>query len=586
MVAGSVTPPRLDVTNEDLVRAHVHSVWLAETDQSLGNSLKDILDLSGNPPTLALYPEVQDKIDNPQAKKRAFTRAREVLDSLGPDLQTADWYSDGWLDEVLTQAPLRFDQTCERWRNLYRAALRQFDTQSAIMRDASRSQEDKNHAKRLFREANVQLDLLTDVKNVMQSDFYSYRYFASEGFLPGYSFPRLPISAFIPARRIKQKDEFLSRSRFLAISEFGPRSILYHEGSRYIINKVILPVGQGENEGAEPGNDTEHGLTREAKLCEACGYLHPMSDNAGPDMCEQCGAQLPAPMHKLFRMQNVSTKRRDRINSDEEERTRLGFEIVTAVRFAEQDGHLIKRTAELKHGDATLAKLSYGNSATIWRINRGWARRKNRDRHGFMLDMERGYWERSDQEESDQSDPMSPRKELVVPYVEDTRNCLLFEPSGKLDEPVLLSLMAALKNAIQVLYQLEDTELAAEILPSDKDPRMVLFYESAEGGAGVLRRFIDDKRAMARVAGEALSICHFNPETGEDQHRAPRDKENCEAACYNCLMSYHNQRVHRLLDRQLIKEDLIALATAQMELLVGKPRAEHLAHLMKQAAQA
>ena len=30
------------------------------------------------------------------------------------------------------------------------------------------------------------------------SDFYSYRYFASEGFLPGYSFPRLPLAAYIP----------------------------------------------------------------------------------------------------------------------------------------------------------------------------------------------------------------------------------------------------------------------------------------------------------------------------------------------------------------------------------------------------
>ena len=32
----------------------------------------------------------------------------------------------------------------------------------------------------------------------LQSDFYSYRYLASEGFLPGYSFPRLPLAAYIP----------------------------------------------------------------------------------------------------------------------------------------------------------------------------------------------------------------------------------------------------------------------------------------------------------------------------------------------------------------------------------------------------
>ena len=40
MVAGSVTPPRLDLSNEDLIRAHVHAIWLAETGLSLKTSLK------------------------------------------------------------------------------------------------------------------------------------------------------------------------------------------------------------------------------------------------------------------------------------------------------------------------------------------------------------------------------------------------------------------------------------------------------------------------------------------------------------------------------------------------------------------
>ena len=31
MVAGSVAPPRLDLANEDLIRSHVHAIWLAET---------------------------------------------------------------------------------------------------------------------------------------------------------------------------------------------------------------------------------------------------------------------------------------------------------------------------------------------------------------------------------------------------------------------------------------------------------------------------------------------------------------------------------------------------------------------------
>ena len=75
----------------------------------------------------------------------------------------------------------------------------------------------------------------------------SYRYFASEGFLPGYNFPRLPLSAYIRARGAASPATSSSRApRFLAITESGPRSIIYHEGSRYQINRVILPVADGE----------------------------------------------------------------------------------------------------------------------------------------------------------------------------------------------------------------------------------------------------------------------------------------------------------------------------------------------------
>ncbi len=42
MVSGEVTPPRLDLANEDLVRAHLHAIWLAEANLSLGSSLRDL----------------------------------------------------------------------------------------------------------------------------------------------------------------------------------------------------------------------------------------------------------------------------------------------------------------------------------------------------------------------------------------------------------------------------------------------------------------------------------------------------------------------------------------------------------------
>lgn len=574
MVAGKVATPRLDLANEDLVRAHIHAIWLAETGLSLGSSLTEVLEVSGEDPTLRLQDRVSDALQNPRARDRARDRASRVLETLKEALEESDWYGEGWLDEVLTQAPLGFDRTCDRWRDLYRAALHERAAQDKVIVDASRPADDKRKAKRLRAEAEAQLDLLTQSENLFQSDFYSYRYFASEGFLPGYNFPRLPLSAFIPGRRrTTVKDEFLSRPRFLAISEFGPRSVVYHEGSRYLINRVILPVSREEL------------LTSSAKQCTSCGYIHPMSGKTGgPDLCEHCGTTLPLPLRPLFRLQNVATRRREKINSDEEERLRLGFEIVSGVRFAEHGGTPSYRSASASAADRQLARLTYAPTATLYRINLGWSRRAERAQLGFVLDTERGYWARNEQAEEAQQDPLSPQTARVIPFVEDRRNSLLLEFPDVEDERVLASLQAALKNAIQVEFELEDSELSAEPLPTRYERRLLLLFESAEGGAGVLRRLIDDQDALARVASRALELCHFDPDTGEDLRHAPGAKDDCEAACYDCLMSYVNQLDHKLLDRQLIKDVLLNLRSAAVETSpVGAPRSQHLDQLMNQA---
>jgi len=571
MVAGAVTPPRLDLVNEDLLRAHVHAIWLAETGLGLGRTLKDILDLSGEEPALELLPGVINDLDSAHAKAKAKARAERVLSCVGESLPFTDGDPGRWLDKILAQVRLNFEQACERWRDLYRAAHAQARLQGKIILDATRRPEEKKQAERLRREAEEQVRLLTEAENVVQSDFYSYRYFASEGFLPGYSFPRLPLSAFIPGRRqTKNREEYLSRPRFLAISEFGPRAVVYHEGSRYRINRVILPVGENQEI-----------ATRRAKQCEACGYLHPIVSGDGVDLCERCKSPLGTPLHSLFRLQNVTTKRTDRINSDEEERLRLGFELKTGVRFTESAGRPTHRVATVERDGAILARLDLGSAATIWRINLGWRRRKNKEQYGFLLDTERGYWATNEiASDDDDPDPLSARTMRVVPYVEDRRNCLLLEPAGKLPPAMMASLGAALKSALQVRFQLEDSELAVEALPNEDERRLILFYEAAEGGAGVLRTLLDEPEALQDVARKALEICHYDPETFEDRKRAPRAREDCEAACYDCLMNYGNQRDHKLLDRKAILEMLIQMAGARvMASPVHQPLHEHLAAL-------
>ena len=579
MVHGAVMPPRIDLTNEDLLESHIQAIWLEESGLGLGRSLKELLDTNGERPTLDLLPHVEATLKDNGIRQRAFRRAVSIFNvmkqQLGDDLE----FDEERIIRVLNSLPQTFERACERWRNLYLAALQQQVLNNRIITDATRPAADKKHAQRLRGEAEAQLRLLTEESSNF-TDFYSYRYFASEGFLPGYNFPRLPLSAYIPGRRRRgDRDEYISRPRFLAISEFGPRSFLYHEGSHYEISRVIIPA---------TGRDDNLITTSTAKICAACGYLHPVRDGFNPDLCEYCGTVLPAAMTQLFKMENVVTRRRERINCDEEERVRKGYDLKTVMCFSRRNHEPSSKEASVEIDGAPLFKLVYGRSANIWRINVGWKRRREDKPIGFVLDIERGIWgKESDMVKPEEEDPderMSSRSMRVVPFVEDYKNCLLISPEQTLDISEMASLQSALKHAIQAYYQLEEGELAAEPLPERDERRKLLFYEAAEGGAGVLRRLVEDPDALGNVARTALDICHFDPETGRDLRKTRGMREECEAACYNCLLSYANQLDHKLLDRQKIKDLLLRMVSATVIASpTAQPREKHLDKLLRTA---
>ena len=115
-----------------------------------------------------------------------------------------------------------------------------------------------------------------------------------------------------------------------------------------------------------------------------------------------------------------------------------------------------------------------------------------------------------------------------------------------------------------------------------KAPRLLLLYESAEGGAGVLRRLLDDSAAVSQIARQALELCHFDPDTGDDRRHSARAIEDCDAACYDCLMHYGNQPAHRRLDRMKIRDFLLALANSGTQTApAAQTRSAHLEQLLR-----
>ena len=560
MVAGIVRPPTIDLANEELIRSHFHAVWLAETGVALGKSVRELLDREQSE-TLPLRQELAAQIDAAQVVVKAQRRARGILQTLSSDLsrQFAPWFTETWLDSTLNSARLNFNDAFDRWRSLYRATSSQIKSANAILNNAAASEQDRREAKSRHDEAYTQQNLLLDSRPTMNSDFYTYRYLAAEGFLPGYNFPRLPLMAFIPGRRERvSRDSFLSRPRFLGLSEFGPQSFIYHEGSAYRVRRAILTVREDATAAGAANLSVQA-----ARLCPNCGYGH-FGEQRGFERCVNCGERLEGGriISNLYRIEQVSTRRAKRITSDEEERQRQGYEMITTLRFGQENGHPKVDAAAVVENGETILGLKYGPASTLWRVNLGWRRRQEKTVYGFSIDANTGEWTRDAQAPTDaEDDEVSDGKsiERVTPFVEDTRNVLIVEPGIELSREAILSFQYALKRGIEQEYQLEEAELAAEPLPDRDTCNAILLYEAAEGGAGVLTRLATDADAIPRIARRALEICHYRPASGgwDSFDELKNEDDECEAGCYRCLLSYYNQLDHGWIDRQ--HEELKAL---------------------------
>jgi len=127
MVAGVVRPPALDITNEELVRSHLHAVWLAEAKLALSPDIPEILDLTqtGYP----LKQDIRDVISRPGLVLAAHAPLKRVIDQILSSVNDRRpiWMGDpeAFVSTVTQRAPQEFHQAFDRWRELYNSARTQ-----------------------------------------------------------------------------------------------------------------------------------------------------------------------------------------------------------------------------------------------------------------------------------------------------------------------------------------------------------------------------------------------------------------------------------------------------------------------------
>lgn len=589
MVYGVVKAPTLDLANRDLVESHLHAVWLACVQLELDASIAPLLDLQQ--PSKPVKQELLARFAEPGVLQRALASGLAVVDQLADELQESGWFSREYVVDVIERSPKAFSEALERWRVLFDATRKQMDIADQIVKSHTASHGERNNASRRYGDAARQFAVLLKTGNSQNTDFYTYRYLASQGFLPGYNFPRLPLMAWIPARggaNAGGKDDegsMVSRPRFLALSEFGPRSLIYHQGRMYRVVRAKLNVGS-----ADHVSSSSQLATIASRICSQCGYGHLGEPGEGDPLfnrCEHCDALLTESdwVKELYRIETVETVPVERISINDEDRQRQGFELQTTYRFLPgPDGLVQKSQAEVRQADEVLAALVYTPAARLWRINRGWRRRKDKNQLGFYINPVTGMWSKKDDPTAEESNgPVDESlldkipNQRIVPFVEDHRNLLILSPLHPLPLEAMATLQSALKRGIEMTFQIEEAELVAEALPTTDERRALMFYEAAEGGAGVLTRLATDPGSLAQVADAALRLMHHDAPKGAwsmDALESLEQKQNgfsiCEAGCYQCLLSYFNQPDHDHINRRNVDALRLLVAIANAEVVLTK----------------
>ena len=347
--------------------------------QPLSSTIAEVLDTGQ--PTRPLRAELEKQFCSAELEGRSTSRMVRLLKRLASDLGSS---RPEWLDEpvayaakIAKEAPDSFRGAFARWRDLLASAEAQRDeARRTIDNLGIRDPKVRRSAEALQNMAQRQISLLLAGRETIGTDFYTYRYLATEGFLPGYNFPRLPLMAFIPGQGSDKRQAYVQRPRFLGISEFGPHSRIYHEGRAYRVVRVQVPASELEQGGGKL-------LTETVWLCKTCGAR----DHRQPERCHACESDEGwTPVLDVKRIENVSTRPAEHITANDEERQRQGFDIVTTFAWSRRGGRWDILACDIRDGDGdSIATGKYASAATLQRL-KSWAasaEKRERDRLSY-----------------------------------------------------------------------------------------------------------------------------------------------------------------------------------------------------------
>lgn len=533
IISGKIGAPRFMINNKTLMKTHIHSLILEVLQFKLYTKPKEIIDCDDKQyyPIKEDYRNTLEETIQAESKKALIISA--VQEAFAKEMSAFEWFDKAFIINIINNFVEGLDEAFNSWRDEYKALNKEFE---------------ENNKKIQFVKADPDISyrntiITRKLQNMREGDgdarYYTYRYLGSEGFLPNYAFPRN--SSTVSFYDI---DDEISRDRILALREFAPGNSIYYKNYRYSVTFAKPKTVEGNPD------------FKKALACPHCGEIQIFehNDDSGRDVCPNCRNSLENthPADFVLEMPDMVGKRKSNITSDEEERTRLGYDISQHYVRGKQ----INNYQVLSMNNELLCELSYEHNGKIIIMNKGpktVSEEGDLVGKGFVLCKKCNRWLMSEKAINEHIDEGAqngcPKKatyddivKLIELYTETNNDVLTVKFANATDksEEFYKTFMYAFGQGIQVAFNVDANEINYFLVddPNHKDEKIIVIYETSPGGEGILEGVITRDR-FQDVVEHILEIIHYN-------------EEGCERACYDCLCNYYNQSDHAVLNRKAI----------------------------------
>ncbi|MHA1371201.1 MAG: DUF1998 domain-containing protein, partial [Promethearchaeota archaeon] len=331
---------------------------------------------------------------------------------------------------------------------------------------------------------------------------------------------------------------------------------VYFMKNKYSVNRAMINI---EREGLDK---------KQIYICNRCKVIFTDSENEKLESlvnCPACNEKIQLDSYKYaIRFPNMSSKVKARITCDEENRQIQGYEI--SINYKKLHDKVEKSMVSCAIKEK-FAIITYEHNGKIIIVNKGiiYKNKKTLEREvqSFNFCTACGEWLRASKVDDHNNRCIKSGtskhifKDLWL-FIEGNHDVLTFKfplikekdfNDNKISS-YYITLKEAIIQSILLTYNLEESEIEGFIQESanDEGEKIIVIFETEDGGTGVLKSLINPELNRFETFIENLKkILHI-----ENLEPYKETRDACLEACYNCLLTFRNQRFHQYINRKLI----------------------------------